>query len=66
MRKQTTTVTLSIRTTLPKGSNVAELLDYVRNAIASHGGGLDPEDHYFHARDLGFTVNLVKKETTYG
>lgn len=65
MRKQQTTVTLSIRTTLPKGSNVAALLEYIRAAVASHGGGLDPEDPYFNSKNEQFTVNLVKKETTY-
>lgn len=66
MKKQQTTVTLSLRTVLPKGSNVAELLEYIRSALASHGGGLDPLSPYFDSKAEHFVINLVKKETTYG
>ena len=64
-RKQHTVVTISIRMTLPKGSNVAALTNYIGSAIATFGGGLDPEDPHFGITRESFTVNLVKKETTY-
>ena len=53
MRKKATTVTLSIRTTLPKGSNVATLLETVRKLMSEN----------FENEEVA--VNLIKKETLY-
>lgn len=65
MRRQIV-LTMSIRMMLPSGSNAAEALDYVSAALASHGGGMDPESPYFEREARQFTVNLTKKEITYG
>jgi len=57
---------MQVRVTVPEGSNIAELSDFMRKALSSYGGGLDPESPYFESANMDFTVKLVKKETTYG
>ena len=68
-RKKQTTVTLEVRLTVPDGSNAAELMQYVRDAIKSHRGGLSPDEPIFNSPELdhdNFVVKLVRKETVYG
>lgn len=66
MRKVKTQLTLQVRVEVPKGSNAAEVMGYIRVAISSYGGGLDPENPFFSWGKEDVTVSLLKKETTYG
>ena len=65
MSKQQTTVTIAVKMILPKGANGATALDYVRSAVASHAGGLDPKDVMFELDREKTVVKLIKKETNY-
>lgn len=64
MRKTRTLLTLQVKIEVPKGSNGSDVMQYVRTAVGTHKGGLDPEDPLFEIGEV--TVSLVKKETTYG
>lgn len=60
------TVTFAVRLHLPKGSNGSAAQQYIREAIQSHGGGLDTDNPFFYIKSDDFTVRLIKKETVYG
>lgn len=66
MRKVKTMLTLQVRVEIPKGSNAAEVMNYLRVAISSYGGGLAPDNPFFDWTKDSVTVSLLKKETTYG
>jgi len=55
-RKTKTEITIHIRIQVPEKSNTAEVMEYVRDAIAS-SDKLSAQD--------GPIIKLVKKETTY-
>lgn len=66
MRKTRTLLTLQVKIEVPQGSNGSEVMQYVRVAIGSYSGGLDPESPLFNVGKSDITVSLLKKETTYG
>lgn len=69
MKEQKVTVTVQVRMVLPPGANGSDAVQYIGDAVQSHGGGLDPEHPFFSVkRGKDFTVRMVKRkvETTYG
>lgn len=67
-RKNQTILTLSVRMTIPKGSNAAEALEIVRDGIKSRmrvTATTSPNPTWSTVMDT-VTVNLVKKEVSYG
>lgn len=58
-----TEVIFAVRMELPEGTNIGEARQFIRNAISGYGGGLDPEDPFFHVSDKDFTVALHEKRT---
>jgi hypothetical protein len=64
-RKTKTEITAQLRMQVPEGANVAMVLEYIRSAVSSYAGGLDPENPMFDINKEEFTMKLVKKETTY-
>ena len=65
-RKSQTIGTFAVTIKVPIGSNLAIVQTYIRDAIQSHCGGLDPKDEMFGLDPKDFTVALTKKVTTYG
>lgn len=70
MTKRTQTIlTIQVKLDVPENSNAAQIMEYIRNAIRSHKGGMDPEHPLYDWPSIehdDFTVKLVKKETLYG
>jgi hypothetical protein len=64
-RKTETILTLRVKMKMPPGSNAKYCADYVRDAVRSHAGGLDPDDVMFSLENESVTVSLLKKETSY-
>ena len=64
-KRQTTTISIEVRLRLPPGSNTAEVLQYVRDAIQSHKGGGDPAEPINSLDTNEMIVKLKKKETVY-
>jgi hypothetical protein len=64
-RSPRTVATFTVTMSIPKGSNVAEVAAYIRDALQSHGGGLEPSHPMFSIQPGAFTVNLKQKTTTY-
>lgn len=62
-RRSKTTVTFRVKLAVPTGSNIQALTEYVRDALKSHRGGLDPQDPLFEVNEP--TVSLLKRETIY-
>ena len=61
MRHKQTTLTLSIRLNIPKGSNTAAILRYVRGELTKTDAVPAP----YQLDRESIVVNLIKKETTY-
>lgn len=66
MAKAQMTITLRVRLAVPAGANAPMIQNYVRDAIRTHCGGLDPKDEMFELDRASVTVSLLKKEVTYG
>jgi hypothetical protein len=69
MSKRVTIVTLQIRVQTPEGSNTAEMLAFIREAIeakVSLDKSLAPKVATSRIDLEDLVVKLVKKETTYG
>lgn len=49
-------VKLVLTLEVPAGATLADAVRYVRAAVISHRGGLDPEDPMFHLRPESVTV----------
>lgn len=64
-RRSRVTIEVLVRMPLPAGAKPAQALAYVRAAIGSHAGGLDPHNPMFDLAPTGFTIQIVKRETTY-
>lgn len=64
-RKKFERLELSVKLDVPAGSNASECMEYVRSAILTMGGGRQPDDTFFDTEQLGVTVSLKRKETTY-
>lgn len=58
-------VVLHVQIELPRGVSVDRAVGYTVDALASHCGGLDPQDPMFALNRESIGVKLVKKETTY-
>ncbi len=66
MAKKIEEVQLLIKLTAPPGSNAHMVANYVREAVKSHCGGLDPQDEMFELDRNTVRVSLVSKTTVYG
>jgi hypothetical protein len=64
-RRSVTTITIQVRLRTPPGSNTAEVLEYVRNAMRSYKGGGDPKEPINSLDTDSMIVKLERKETTY-
>lgn len=60
-------VVFNVRMQVPRGANLLQTQQFIRSAIQSYGGGLDPEDPFFDITADDFTVAYMKKieVTTY-
>ena len=65
MSRTTTKVELMVRLTVPTGSNVQDVTQYVRDAVQFHKGGLDSKDPLFLLNPDEIAVKLLRKETLY-
>ena len=64
-RSPRTVATFTVTMSIPKGSNVAEVSDYIREALQYYGSHLDPV-HPMHSIETSwFTVILKQKTTNY-
>jgi len=64
-RSPRTVATFTVTMSIPKGSNVAEISTYIREALQYYGGHLDPVHPMYSIEAAWFTVNLKQKTTNY-
>ena len=64
-RKTKTDITVNVRIRVPSNASVSTVMEYVRDAMSSHKGGLNPQDPLFNIDPNYIDVILLKKETTY-
>lgn len=60
-KRAQTTILASVRLELPPGANTKAAVDYVRSAVRSWCGGLDPEDPMFDLERNSVKVALLQK-----
>lgn len=65
-KKSVTTAVFNVTVTLPPGMNLKDMQDYVRDAVKSYKGGMDPQDPTFHLDPDTVRVALSSKVTKYG
>lgn len=64
-QKSRLTVEILVRMPLPAGAKVDRALGYVREALRSWAGGIDPQDPMASLAGEQLIVKLVRKETVY-
>lgn len=67
-RRQVTTLSVEVRLRTPPGSNTAEVLTFIRNALEeakSVGHSLAPANPVYTVDTKEMIVKLLKKETVY-
>lgn len=64
-RRTATTLAVQVRLRIPPGSNMTEVLDYIRSALCSHKTSGDPALPINSIDTDSLVVKLEKKETVY-
>lgn len=65
-RRSKTTYTFAVTIPDLEGITIPQMREYIREAIAAHRSGLDPEDALFHVDFSNTKVHLTNKEVKYG
>lgn len=64
--KTKTTLTFSVDIEQPTDATIKYVAEYVMEALATHAGGLDPNDCMYDFNRDSLKVSLRKRETLYG
>ena len=64
-RKTKTDITVNVRMRVPSNASISLVMKYVKDALSSYKGGLDPQDPLFNIDPNYIDVVLIRKDTTY-